>query len=110
MRSVTKYEFNVEIPISEFRFEFPAGTFVTDERNKERWILREGGKKRMITQPEINAGWSYEQLAATEPGMTAGPTGPTGRRWPLPVLIFALVICLSVFVVRRLRRRMQGVA
>jgi hypothetical protein len=105
---VTKYELNTEVAPSEFRFEFPLGTYVVDNRKDECYILRENGTKRLVTQREVNAGYSYEELVATETGRAGGVVESRPRRWPLPVLSAALVLCVVVFVLRRqIRKRGQ---
>jgi hypothetical protein len=72
---VTAYSINADIPRSEFQFEFPVGTYVTDARagnseDLERYIVREGGKKRIITKDEIHRGQgvNYKELLNTESG------------------------------------------
>ncbi len=72
---VTAYTINADIPRSEFQFDFPVGTYVTDLRaaesnDMERYIVREGGKKRIITKDEIRReqGANYQELLRTESG------------------------------------------
>jgi hypothetical protein len=98
---LTRYEINTAIPIAEFRFEFPPGTLVNDSRNHEYYILREGGVKRHITDSEQLAGFSYEELAATESGMAGMPQG-RGKRWLyLAVPIVGLVAMMALWIFRR---------
>jgi hypothetical protein len=40
---LTKCELNVAIPIEQFDIEFPAGTYVTDDKNGSRWIVKPDG-------------------------------------------------------------------
>ncbi len=74
---VTRYAVNTDIPKSAFQFEFPVGTYVSDlrEANAERYIVRQGGKKRIITDAEIRrgAGANYKELLSTESGQAGLP-------------------------------------
>jgi beta-lactamase regulating signal transducer with metallopeptidase domain len=74
---VTGCTLNADIPRSVFQFEFPVGTSVSDLRKEdegndaiERYIVRPGGKKRVITKEEIRrgAGADYQELLRTESG------------------------------------------
>ncbi len=73
---VTTYTINTDIPKAAFQFEFPVGTYVSDLRTEdiERYIVRQGGKKRIITKEEIRrgAGADYKELLSTESGMARG--------------------------------------
>ena len=66
--TLISYAINPRVDPSEFRYQFPPGTWVVDRRTKSlvQYIVREGGKKRMITDAESGA--AYEDLLRTESG------------------------------------------
>jgi hypothetical protein len=65
---VKRLDINVRIPESDFRFDFPVGSFIHNQKNGERYILREGGEKRHVTQAEMDARAPYKLLLATRSG------------------------------------------
>ena len=86
---VTDYKVNTDIPRSAFQFDFPAGTYVSDLREEgndaiERYIVRPGGKKRLITKEEISRGAAvnYQELLHTESGMARGKPRPRKDKSP----------------------------
>jgi hypothetical protein len=101
---VTAYAFNKAIPASDFDVDLAAGTWVTDERSGEDYILREGGRKRIITREELAAGYSYEQYAATESGK-AGEADATlaERPWFVGGVAVAVLAALGILIFRRVR-------
>jgi hypothetical protein len=66
--NVLAYEINPKLPPEEFTIEFPVGTWVTDEMQGIDYIVRPGGKKRLITMAERDAQLTYEQLLNSETG------------------------------------------
>ena len=63
---VTDYKVNTDIPRLAFQFDFPVDTYVSDlkSQNREDYIVRPGGKKRLITKVEISRGaaLNYQEL------------------------------------------------
>lgn len=65
-------EFNKPVSDSEFRVEFPVGTWVRDQRTKSgfsnstQYIVTEGSSKRPILREDLGA--SYDQLRKSRPG------------------------------------------
>jgi len=127
---VTGHSFNVKIPDSEFRIDsYPPGTLVSDVRAHEYYILREGGRKRMITEQEVSAACTYDELVATESGMAVpGAFAPTRtpdelvptesepndrepgawrrmRWWALTAAIVLLIAGAALFQRRRMKQR-----
>ena len=98
---VTAYSVNTNIPKSELHFEFPVGTYVSDLRMEDiysrSYIVRQGGKKRIITKEELRrgAGADYKELLSTESGMARGnsadQSGKTSAAKPAGELSPALV-------------------
>jgi len=78
---VIAYNICTDIPKSAFQFEFPVGTYVSDLRMADiysrSYIVRQGGKKRIITKEELRrgAGADYKELLSTESGMARGKSG-----------------------------------
>ncbi|MCR4413500.1 MAG: hypothetical protein NUV77_13850 [Thermoguttaceae bacterium] len=50
--SVSRYEINVEIPKTEFEFDFPVGTVVRDLNTDACYIICGEGRKRAVTREE----------------------------------------------------------
>ena len=50
--NVTRWVINPSIPRSDFRLEFPVGTWVNDRVQKCEYIVREGNARRIITKDE----------------------------------------------------------
>jgi len=105
---VTRYTVNTEILRSEFLFEFPVGTYVSDLRKAdiERYIVREAGERRLVTNAELERGADYKELLSTESGM--GRRMPTrwggGRSMILIVSVSAIAIYIAALWLRRFRR------
>jgi hypothetical protein len=72
---VKRCDINAHIPESVFRFDFPVGTIVSNWKTGEHYLLREGGKKRHITQAESDARVPYKRLLTTDTGKAVGPVG-----------------------------------
>lgn len=106
---VTSYEVNSPIPSSEFRFEFPVGTYVSDRRNDSVHIVKAGGQKRIVTDQERTADYSYERLATTESGKAAGRGTNSATdvkvkwAWALGTIGVMAVIVLVLLI--RIRRK-----
>jgi len=62
--TVTKCEINQTIPDDAFRIVYPTGTMVSDYVADQRYILRDGGAKRLIRDGEYD-GTNYETLRDT---------------------------------------------
>jgi hypothetical protein len=76
--SVRRFEINERIPIEEFQVELPVGTLVYDRGTKERYLVKPGGKKRLIQPHERGA--TYEQLQQSESGEAFGERGSKPQR------------------------------
>src|SRR5258706_10718667 len=67
------YQTNEAVASNEFEIEFPSGTRVTDARdpkNTLEYIVKVGGRKRMILPEEIGA--TYDQIINTGAGEALG--------------------------------------
>jgi hypothetical protein len=76
------YEINPTVASSEFVLEFPPGTRAIDMRDLndvKEYIVREGGRKRMILREDLGA--SYEQLLNSDPGEAHGRRRSTSLPW-----------------------------
>jgi len=68
--SVTRFDINGPSDRKEFELEFPPGTWAHDkESGSHGYIAKEGGKKRLITRPELASGATYEDFLETDTGM-----------------------------------------
>ncbi len=95
---VIKYEINCNIPRSEFRFEFPPGTRVTNRNTGEYYIVRQGGRKRMITMEEVRGEATYEEMVTTESGQALAQRSRGHFWWPYSLGgIAALVLAVAVY-------------
>lgn len=65
MAKITKLTFNETPAAREFQFEFPIGTKISNRRTKEKYILRKGGKKRMLTDDDYYNRVPYKSLLET---------------------------------------------
>lgn len=81
--TVTSFKINPSIDDSDFIIKFPDGTFVIDSSSDEvrKYILRNGGEKRMISPSEIRRGATYKELLETEEGQAARKT--TSINWSI---------------------------
>ena len=68
---VDDFVFNEHVDPKEFDLEFPPGTWVTELESPTTYIVREGGKRRTITETELRSGNPYENFLKTEPGELA---------------------------------------
>jgi hypothetical protein len=59
--TISKYKLGGPIGDEEFQLRLPTGTWVSDYRSNERYILRAGGARRMIAPGEYN-GHNYKEL------------------------------------------------
>jgi hypothetical protein len=76
----------------------PDGTWVSNVITNEDYILQAGGKRRDVKPGEFD-GDNYQQLLHSDPP-------GHNRRWPLIALLISVPILLvTVFVIRRYRRR-----
>jgi hypothetical protein len=110
---VTECKINQAIPVSRFEFDFPPDTAVVDHRTGSRYIVRDTGETREITDAELQRGAGYKDLLATESGTALQNTSssPDGRQtvwfgWPLYVIcaLFAAGL-VAVVVWTRYRAR-----
>jgi hypothetical protein len=100
--------FNCDPPDSEFTFEFPAGTLISNSAD-EYYILREDGTKRHITWDEEIAHVPYRRLLETESGTGHLNVHSQGRQRMRVYIVAAgcLAVCvLAVFSLFKRRRRM----
>lgn len=107
--SVRHFTLNVLMDEKEFELEFPPGTWVTDGREKTRYILKEGGEKRIILGEELVGQASYEQLLNTETGQALEytPDKPRAdRRWLFLALAVIAAALVALVLVKRLRLRL----
>lgn len=96
------YTADNDIPDAAFTIEFPPGTAVVDRRSAtdfapgERFIVRQDGSKRMVTNEELSRGARYADLVSTESGEAAKANDIKGHR---RVMIIAVsVVCLGLVV------------
>ncbi len=68
--TINQRELNHKISEESFQISFPAGTIVNNQNDGTRYLQRESDK-RWITESEIKAGASYEEIMATESGEAA---------------------------------------
>ncbi len=97
---VHTHHVNHPIDGKEFTLEFPVGTWVhdaRDPRNREKYILRDKGQKREITERELSGGATYEQLVNSEPGMALYHPTPD-RTWPWRGIQAISVLLVGLFV------------
>ncbi len=104
LAKVTKYEINYAIPRSQFQFEFPPATRVTDRNTGEYYIVREGGNKRLITMDEVRGRATYEEMVATESGKALSGRQRRLRSWPVYVSGGIAGLLVAILVYRRFRR------
>jgi hypothetical protein len=86
--AVTGFGINESIADSEFRFDFPANTAVVDNRSGERYIARENGEHRIVTDDELRRGAKYRDLVSTESGEAAASPEDIKRRFMVVVMVF----------------------
>jgi hypothetical protein len=87
---ITSYALNAPVAAEEFQYELPPNTSVADARDGSDYILREGGRKEMISGPQGDGSRSFGAL----------------RLWlALGFLILAVV---GGAVVYRRRKRRRG--
>lgn len=98
---VTSYEINKEIPADEFRIAFPVGTYVSDQRTRERYIVREDGQKRPVTPAERKGGATYKQLLNSEPGEGLTRRGSTLRFTLIFLTVFVIIILIGLSLRQR---------
>jgi hypothetical protein len=95
---------NHPINANEFTLEFPVGTWVEDARdrkNRQKYIVRDQGQKREITERELSDGATYEQLLNTETGMALSYRSSSGGTWHSTIIQAAgvlLIICLGLAI------------
>jgi hypothetical protein len=106
--SVNKCEINANVPAKEFDIEFPVGTRVldlTDPKGETNYILKEGGRKRMILKEDIGA--TYEQQLNSEPGEARGKRVQSRASW-LPLVLVAVAAIAGSLLLWRRWRVMKG--
>jgi hypothetical protein len=98
---VISYEINNDISAEEFRIAFPPGTYVSDQRSRERYIVRESGNNRPVTEPERRGGATYQQLLNSESGQ-ALTKRPSGLRFvTISVTLFIILTLIALLIRQR---------
>jgi hypothetical protein len=92
------------MPRSDFQFEFPPGTRVTDRNTGEYYIVREGAQKRLITMEEVRGRATYEEMVATESGKALSARQRRFPFWPVYVSIGMAGFLVAILVYRRFKR------
>jgi hypothetical protein len=96
---VSDYAINVPLDAALFQVDFPAGTWVTDFREKSDlgshsdYLVRPNGTKRPILRREIGA--KYEQLQKTESGMALVGSQESLGAWRWFVALTTLVTVVA---------------
>jgi hypothetical protein len=71
---VSEFALNDPVDPKEFKLEFPAGTWVSETVSPTMYIVKEAGKRRIITRNELISGKKYEDFLKTDTGALArGP-------------------------------------
>lgn len=104
--TVTKCEFDIDLPRSEFQIAFAPGMLVRNLKTKDDYIQRENEGKRAITKAEIARGAKYEEFLRTDAGMA----GLKHRTWTVWLLGAATVVLSGLAVVLALRSRARRAA
>lgn len=95
---VSECEINCDIAKSEFQFDFPPGTRVTDHRSRQSYVIREDGTERMITKGEKTRGATYREYLETETGQAG--LKPSGFPWWTSAAVagaLVLVVALCIY-------------
>jgi hypothetical protein len=111
---VTEASLNQAAAGRQFQADFPAATWVWDERTNVRYIVGGEGKTRSVTDDELRRGATYEELLRTKSGR-AGLTSAAWRRlssvWGLWIAIAAvLATAISVWALRMKIGRSESVS
>jgi hypothetical protein len=108
---VSDYALNVTVEPETFALDFPVGTWVEDNVANTRYIVRENGSTRPITEEEmLRPGITYQDVVESESGMAGLPARPWWSRLTVP-LVLAVVAGAIVLIYRRKRgsaRQQQG--
>jgi hypothetical protein len=102
---------NHPIDGNEFTLDFPVGTWVNDgldPDNRQDYILRERGKTRRISELELSAGATYEQLLNGDPGRALAYRPADRTLWRRSLAAAGLLLGLSVAGWYLFRKRMSG--
>lgn len=106
--TVTRCIVNESMQDEDFQLMFPPGTVVEDEKNERRYIVREGGEKRIITPQEDERLVTYQQLKDSESGMAGLSKGVSSRWYWRWITASGFACTLLILVLVKLRKR--GVA
>lgn len=98
---VTSYEINRAVASSEFVVDFPEGTMVYDMRDKSDYVVREGGRKRMILRDEARL--TYDQLVNSDTGEALGNRPYWWLSWKLALSLVVLMITGGLLIWRNRR-------
>ena len=99
--AVTEHHINIQIPDDTFDLDYPSGTWVRNHITDERYLVRDGGKKRPIQLGEFD-GTNYQQILHSE------PPGQTSRGWWFfAILGVNLALLMGIFLTVYYRRRKQ---
>jgi hypothetical protein len=100
---VSEYVLNEEGKIGEIALDYPPNTYVIDEKNGSRYIMKEGSSKRYITEDERRA--PYSRLLETETGMAFARSRPWFLSGWFTVLSVVVALAVSSYILIRLLRR-----
>lgn len=105
---VTGYSINPKIDPKEFtQPKFAPGTWITNGKTKQQWLVRKRGSKRRILKRE--QGIPYEQLLLSNPSDTLIEPKPAKWGWfaRLNVVAWPLLACVlaAVLVCRKFSKR-----
>jgi hypothetical protein len=103
--TVARCVVNESIQDEDFQLTFPPGTLVGDDKNNRRYIVREGGEKRIITPEEDERGATYQQLLDSESGMAGLSQGASSRPYWRWIAASGFACTLLILVLVKLRQR-----
>ena len=87
---------------ADFSIDFPVGTFVDDLRERQNYITREGGKRRLIRDSESHV--DYETLLQTDEGQAVGFRPTTRRNWLIVINVSILLLIIVTYKLRRIAK------
>lgn len=102
--TVDQYEVNIRMNTEEFQFDFPPGTFVSDQKKSagsanEFYIVNEKGTKRAVSRSELTAK-TYDEIAFGN--NNGSPKLAFIRQWWF--LSFIALLGLSFILLKRWKR------
>ena len=100
---VTEQHYNTELPSDTFSEGFDPKTYVVNLAEKERYILKEDGSKRPVSESEYSK--DFEELITSEPPSRAKSV--SSKAIVIVVASLGLVLSIVFFVRRYLRAKVQ---